>query len=224
MAKGIMGLFFGRGKNEQKKEEYQDYTEDDSVSEPRVMVCPACGAKNIVTSNSECEYCGSSLECDVDDINTAQQNLDLSDVSTTYTLTAGYYIVGVDIPVGVCNVIAISGSGNVFSYDHKINEVFGVDPEDVSSFEGLKLEKRITLRVSGNLNIKLEYKSIDEGFVGRIYDMSNIIQISAGNYIVGTDFDEGIYSIVAVSGSDNLYTGCAELNEIVGLEDGDVPE
>jgi DNA-directed RNA polymerase subunit RPC12/RpoP len=232
MGKGIIGFFFGRGKNEQKIEEYQHHTERSSVTEPRVIECSSCGAKNLIISNSvgECEYCSSPLIyiADAKTVPSAAtaktQNSDLSDSANAYTLTTGFYTAGIDIPVGTCNVTAISGGGNLLSTDYGINEVFGIERGYVPSFKGLKLAKDVSLIIRDRLTIKIAYKSVDGGFSGRTYDMSGAIDISTGNYIVGIDFEAGIYNIVAVSGSGNLFSSDADVNEIVGIEDGDVHE
>jgi hypothetical protein len=147
-----------------------------------------------------------------------------SDKSGEHTLTTGFYTAGIDIPVGTCNVTAVSGTGNLYSSDGGINEVFGVDDGDVRSFKGLKLRKNVCLTVSGELTVKLAYRSIEQGFSGRTYDKSRATKLSAGNYEAGSDFKAGIYKIVAVSGSGNLYSEDVDVNEVVGLEEGDAPE
>ncbi|MDF2510648.1 MAG: hypothetical protein K0S04_514 [Herbinix sp.] len=237
MGKGIIGSFFGRGKNERKIDGYQNHTERSSVTEPRVIECSSCGAKNLIISNSvdKCEYCGSPLIY-IEDAKTVpsaataktenamKKNSESSNPANAYTLTTGFYTAGIDIPVGTCNVTAISGSGNLHSSDHGINEVFGIERGYVSSFKGLKLRKDVSLIIRDALTIKIVYKSVDSGFSGRTYDMSGEIDISTGNYIVGTDFEVGTYNIVAVSGSGNLHSSDAYVNEVVGLEDGDVNE
>lgn len=246
MRKGILGFFGEKGKDEEKKEEYQNHTEGREVTESRVIVCSGCGAKNLVSINSvcECEYCGSPLVYNADNKtvpsgaaagtpntkvssaspNTVKQNLDLSNIEKEYILGTGFYTAGIDIPVGICNITAVSGSGNLCSSDYGIIEVFGIERGDVSSFKGLKLPKDVSLEVSGKLTIKLVYKSIDDGFSGRSYDMSGATDISAGNYTAGKDFEAGIYNLVAVSGSGNLCTGDIEVNEVFGFEEDDVQE
>ncbi len=232
---GKMGFLFGGEKNKQKIEEYQEHTGGNSAAESKVVVCSSCGAKNLIFSNAECEYCGSPLVYIADGKtvpsaaaaitqNTEKQNSDLSHIANEYILTTGFYTVGVDIPVGTCNVTAVSGSGNLYSSNDGINEVFGIERGDVSSFKGLKLPKNVSLSISGRLTIKIVYKLIQDGFSGRTYDMSGAIDISTGNYVAGTDFDASIYNIVAVSGTGNLSTGDIEVNEIFGLDDEDVHE
>lgn len=235
MRKGIMGFFLGGENNKQKIEGNQNHTKQSSVTESSVVVCSSCGAKNIIFSNSECEYCGSPIVYITDgkilpstatDINqnTTKQNSDLSHIEKTYTLTTGFYTAGIDIPIGTCNVTAISGSGNLNSSDYEINEVFGMEHGDVSSFKGLKLPKDVSLSILGKLTIKIVYKLILDDFSGRTYDISCATDISTGNYVAGSDFKAGIYNIVAVSGTGNLTTGDCEVNEVFGLDEEDVHE
>lgn len=234
MRDGRVALFF-KGKFKKKAEESENHAEQSVVNKLRVIICSGCGAENLINNNSVCEYCGSALIYIEDDrtlpsaVASQAQNAtehygDLFHIPNTYTLTTGFYTVGLDIPVGKCDVIAISGFGNLYSSDCRINEVFGIEEEDVSSFNGLKLPKDIVLIVSGELRIKIVYKSIDAGSSGRIYDMSSAINLSTGNYEAGEDFNVGTYNIVAVSGSGNLFASEGDVNEILGFEDEDVQE
>lgn len=226
MGKGIMGFFFGGGKNKQKIEEYKDYSERSAVNESKVVECSGCGGKNLIISNSECEYCGSPLAYITDSktVPSVAAVSDLSDIVNTYTLTTGFYTAGIDIPVGTCNVTAISGNGNLYSSDYEIIMMFGIDRGFVSSFKGVKLPKGVSLNVSGLVSIKIDYKLIHEGYTGRTYNTSGAIELSPGNYVSGTDFEAGIYNIVAVSGTGNLYSDDADINEVFGLDDEDVNE
>ena len=49
------------------------------------------------------------------DAKDAEPEEDLSAVETEYTLGAGYYTAGIDLPVGKCNLTAVSGNGNINS-------------------------------------------------------------------------------------------------------------
>ncbi len=232
MGKGIFKLFLSKEKHKKKAEECQDHTEQISVTQQRVIECSSCGAKKLIISNSgcECEYCRSPLVNNEEDkaipsVSAANaQNVDLSNTANTYTLSTGFYTAGIDIPVGKCNVTAISGCGNLYSSDDGINESFGIEKGFVSSFKGLKLPKDIPLIVYGHLTIKIVYRSVDDGFSGRTYDTSSAIDLSTGNYEVGIDFKAGTYNIVAVSGMGNLYSDDGDVNEVFGIEDSYVRE
>jgi hypothetical protein len=160
---------------------------------------------------------------------TPTPGVDLSKVQKEYTLTAGYYEAGIDIPAGKCNVTAVSGKGNLYSsnmFEGGINAMFGVGDSSglyTSSFNGLKLPSGTTLTLTGKLTIKLVFTTVESNFTGRTYDESKAITLTDGNYEAGTDFPEGIYKIVAVSGKGNLSsTNMFEggLNEIFGIDDG----
>lgn len=228
MMKGIRNLF--KGKSNQEAEESKDSTQDsaqENAAEPITVVCSGCGAPNSISNDSYCEYCGSPLTYPAVSKTvsvTAKQDSDLSDLDKEYTLSTGFYTVGIDIPGGTCNVSAVSGSGNISSSDYEINEVFGTERGDVRSFKGLKLSKSVILEIAGRLTVELNYKSVDEGFSGRTYDVSGAREISTGNYVSGKYFAAGIYNIEAVSGSGNLSTDDVGINEVFGLDEEDVRE
>lgn len=154
---------------------------------------------------------------------------DLSNVAKEYTLSAGYYTAGIDIPAGKCDVVAVSGTGNISSsnmYNGGINEMFGIDDGSgyyTDSFKGLELPEKATLHVSGRLEIKLTYSELESNYSGRTYDDSAAVTLGSGNYTVGSDLSEGTYKVVAVSGngnlsSSNMFNG--GINEVFGVDDG----
>lgn len=154
---------------------------------------------------------------------------DLSKVAKQYTLSAGHYTVGVDLPAGTCDVTAVSGTGNLMSSnmsDGGVNEMFGIDDGTglyTASFNGLKLPKDTVLTVTSKLVVQLDYSEITSSFSGRSYNDGAKVTVTAGNYTAGTDFPAGTYDIKAVSGngslsSSNLYDG--GVNEIFGVGDG----
>jgi len=160
---------------------------------------------------------------------TPEPTIDLSSVATEFSLTAGNYVAGVDIPSGKCVVVAESGQGNLSSsnmFDGGINEMFGVDDGSglyTSEFNGLKLPEGTILTVSGTLKAKVTFTTIETSFTGRTYDESLAVELNTGNYEAGVDFEPGVYEIVAISGtgnlsSDNMFDG--GLNEMFGIDDG----
>ena len=160
---------------------------------------------------------------------TATPKEDLSKVAKEYTLSAGYYTAGIDLPSGVTNIIAVSGKGNLSSsniYNGGINEMFGIDDTSsyyTASFNGLKFSNSTKLSLNSNLVIKLTFTQIDSNFTGRTYDDSAAKNLSSGNYTAGEDFSAGTYKIVAISGtgnlsSSNIYDG--GVNEMFGIDDG----
>lgn len=153
------------------------------------------------------------------------QKEDLSSVQKTFTLSDGYYTAGVDIPAGTCNVTAVSGNGNLSSsniFSGGINEMFGVEGDlYTKSFNGLKLPKDAVLHASSGLTVKLEFTEVTSNFTGRTYDESKAVTLSDGNYETGKAFPEGVYNIVAVSGSGNISSSNifdGGVNEMFGVK------
>lgn len=153
---------------------------------------------------------------------------DLSGVSKEYTLTAGRYTAGVDIPAGVCDVVAVSGQGNLNSsnlLNGGVNALFGVEDSlglTTDSFNGLKLPENTVLNLTSKLTIRLTYTQVDKGFTGRTYQDDKAVTLKAGNYEAGKDFEAGTYKVIAVSGlgnisSSNLLDG--GINEMFGADD-----
>lgn len=154
---------------------------------------------------------------------------DLSNIETVYELGTGHYVAGIDIPVGKCDVTALEGGGNLSSsniFTGGVNEIFGIDDGSglyTDAFHGLKLPEGAVLNISGGLKIQLDFISVESGFSGRTYDEDRAIALSAGHYEANTDFDAGVYKIVAISGggnlsSSNIFDG--GVNEIFGIDDG----
>lgn len=154
---------------------------------------------------------------------------DYSNVATEYTLTAGNYTAGVDIPAGRCNATAVSGSGNLSSsnmFTGGVNEMFGIDDGDgfyTDSFTGISLPEGTVLCLNNDLTVKFTYTKIESDYTGRTYDEGAAITLGGGNFEAGTDFPEGVYNIVALSGTGNLSSSNmfdGGLNEMFGIDDG----
>lgn len=138
-------------------------------------------------------------------------------------LKAGYYTVGVDIPAGTYTFTAVAGNGNVNSsnmYRGGLNEIMAAQADEysISEFKNAKMEKGVTLNLSGTIELKI---SCDSASVSEMEQRNNPlteeVQLGSGNYVAGTDFPAGEYDVVAVDGSgnvnsSNMYSG--GLNEI----------
>lgn len=160
---------------------------------------------------------------------TQEPEEDLSKVEKVYELSAGIYTAGIDLPIGTCDIEAVSGTGNISSsnmYTGGVNEMFGVDDGTgwyTSSFKGMKMDKNVEFSVSGNVKVRLTYTKIEGNMTGRTYDESNSIELSSGNYTAGTDFKEGVYTIQALSGTGNLSSSnmfSGGVNEVFGIDSG----
>jgi hypothetical protein len=153
---------------------------------------------------------------------------ELEDVTLEYTLTSGYYTAGIDLPIGKCDIEAVKGKGNVSSSNllsGGINEMFGIDDGSglyTDSFQGLRMDEKVTLNVSGGVTIKLLYTNITRKHSGRNYNEEKAFELSSGNYVAGVDFPAGTYNMEAVKGqgnvsSSNIFDG--GINEMVGEKD-----
>ena len=163
------------------------------------------------------------------DAKDAEPEEDLSAVETEYTLGAGYYTAGIDLPVGKCNLTAVSGNGNINSsnlLNGGVNEMFGVDDGNdlyESSFNGLKMKENVVFHISGDVVVQVSYTEVTGGMTGREYDESQAVELGSGNYTAGTDFPAGTYTVTAVDGtgnvsSSNLLDG--GMNEMFGVDGG----
>lgn len=141
-------------------------------------------------------------------------------------LSAGHYVVGVDIPAGIYDITAIKGTGNVSSsnmFDGGINQVMGTQDDGVSTkeFKNLKLDKKDTsITVNGTVVVKLSSKAAQtKNLKSKENPAKKEYTFSSGNYVVGKDIERGIYDIIAVKGngnisSDNMFDG--GINEVFG--------
>ena len=181
---------------------------------------PSAGGSGTAPSSSQGNANASSAEAK------PPKGDDLANVAKEYTLTAGHYTAGIDIPAGKCNVTAVSGAGNLSSsnmFSGGINAMFGIDDSELytASFSGLKLPKGTTLTLNSDLKITLTYTGVDSNFTGRSYDEGAAVTLKDGNYEAGTDFPAATYKIVAVAGtgnlsSTNMFDG--GLNEMFGVD------
>jgi hypothetical protein len=141
-------------------------------------------------------------------------------------LSAGHYVVGIDIPAGIYDVTAIKGTGNVSSsnmFDGGINQVMGTKEDGVSTkeFKNLKLDKKDTsITVNGTAVVKLSSKAAQtKNLKPKENPAKKEYTFSSGNYVVGKDIERGIYDIIAIKGngnisSDNMFDG--GINEVFG--------
>lgn len=146
-------------------------------------------------------------------------------------LSAGHYVVGVDIPAGIYDVTAVKGTGNVSSsnmFDGGINQVMGTQDDGLSikEFKNLKLDQKdVSITVNGTAVIKLSSQAAQtKNLKPKENPAQKEYTFSSGNYIVGKDIERGIYDIIAVKGngnisSDNMFEG--GINEVFGTsQDG----
>ena len=149
---------------------------------------------------------------------------------TTYRLTSGSYVFGVDIPAGRAKVTPISGQGNVLSsnYDglNGINSMVMTDSSGKASmaaiFESFNFSKGAFLYISQTAVVELEFTTITAASTGRHYSEAATYELVAGSYTVGVDIEPGAYRVVATSGQGNFIAGSyleGGANELLGLDD-----
>ncbi len=133
----------------------------------------------------------------------------------TYVLSAGCYLVGVDIPAGRAKVSGVSGTGNIISSDYDglkgINSMVMTDSSGkanmASLFESYNVGKGAIWYISQTAVIQLDYTSFTSSCTGRQYDQSPSYELVSGNYVVGIDIEPGVYRVEAAEGMGNFIAG-----------------
>ena len=166
------------------------------------LVCGGCGGSDASSSSSK---------------SSKAKKEDLSTVSKTYTLEAGNYEVGKDIPSGKVDFTLASGSGNLMDDSTTLNVVMGSDTDfdQVSDYKGYRAKKGRIVTVSSSLKVNLTYSDVTSTIQQRTYDDSKAKDYSSGSYVVGEDIAPGTYNFTLVNGEGNLDTDDGELNEIM---------
>ena len=148
----------------------------------------------------------------------------------TTTLTAGHYIVGIDIPVGTYSFFSKKGSGNLISDDGSINEIFDYESQ-VSPDIGIENfgteELNIIPLTDGTILTVTSTQEISAGCEdGRVSELKprnqelNEIELGYGLYAAGDDFAPGTYNVTWLEGNGNIQTNPYDsdtgINEIMG--------
>ena len=160
-------------------------------------------------------------------------NKDNDDDKKSYStkLGAGHYVAGVDFPAGTYNITAVSGAGNVSSsnmFSGGLNEIMS-NKEDslyISSYKNATFEPGTKLSITSSVVINITSRDADVTNVsGRTEADSEAIVLRSGTYVAGTDFPEGVYTVVGTGAmgnvsSDNMYYG--GLNEIMSSGNSEI--
>lgn len=150
------------------------------------------------------------------------------------TLTAGHYLVGIDIPVGTYSFFSKKGSGNFYSSDGSINEIFdfdnqvgeslkeyGVDNFGTEELHNIFLSEGVIISVTGTQEISA---GCDDGLVSELKsrnqeDLSEL-EIGYGSYGANDNIPSGTYDIIWLEGSGNIISDSGDtnngINEIMG--------
>lgn len=131
-----------------------------------------------------------------------------------FTLSAGNYTAGFDLPVGDYKLKWVSGVGTVMSSNKVgsggINTAF-MDNKEINN---LKMSKYCLLNISNDLVVKVIYSKIEEDFKGK--KKANTLELKPGKYTAGKDFEQGWYDIELIKGDGYIRTS--------NIEDGGLAE
>jgi len=121
-----------------------------------------------------------------------------------FTLSAGNYTGGFDLPVGDYKVEWVSGAGSLMS-SNKVGSG-GINTLVTDSVnkevKDLKLPRYCCLNITGDVVVKVTYTKIEEGFKGK--KKFDTIELSKGKYTAGKDFESGWYDIELISGDGTV--------------------
>ena len=165
---------------------------------------------------------------------TTESTSDTEAYSTT--LTAGHYIVGIDIPEGTYDFFSKKGSGNLFSDDGTLNEIFTADDsltkrqfEDYGitdtwskdELHNIVLVSGTIISVTGTQQISAGCSDANiSGMSEREKNETRPIELGYGLYAAGDDLPAGTYDVVWIEGNGNIMTEPYEMdygiNEIMG--------
>lgn len=128
------------------------------------------------------------------------------------TLTAGYYIAGIDFPVGIYDLTAMSGMGNVIDVDIKplpLNLIMSNPIQEnitITSYKNANLQEGYILSITMTLALKIHSdNALISGLKSRSNTATKSVELASGSYVVGKDFDPGTYDITALKGMGNVY-------------------
>ena len=147
------------------------------------------------------------------------QNKKLKYGKVCFTLTAGRYTVGMDIPEGRYRIVAKKNSGN--------NKYYTFDEDlDADDDDGIKIHKRLIigdiLFITDALVVELSSKKANllQNIIR--YPIGKEITLKAGNYICGDDFKSGVYDIKRIK--NRGVVSFDDSGEAFGSEDNELKE
>ncbi|MGI6094484.1 MAG: hypothetical protein ACOYBL_03530 [Lachnospiraceae bacterium] len=161
-----------------------------------------------IFSDSEEDY----TEEEYDPYEYLEEKLPETGDSYQTVLTAGYYIVGADIPAGNYRAVVQKNQGSVYLEDDArgiyLGEYLGDGAygDDVTEIEDLRLFPDARLNVSGGLEVELvsENAQISEMSPVQENPVTEVTGLSEGVYTAGIDFPAGTYDLAAVEGYGNV--------------------
>ena len=138
-----------------------------------------------------------------------------------FTLSAGSYTVGMDIPEGRYQIIAKKNSGNIYNKYSTFDK--NLDAEDNNTpkiFARLFIGDILTITYSLVVELSSEKANLLQNIVRR--PIGKEITLKAGNYICGEDFKSGVYDIQRIK--NRGVVSFDNSGESFGSEDNELKE
>ena len=132
-------------------------------------------------------------------------------------LTAGSYIIGIDIPAGTYNFVALKNKGTLDTGEGGLYISLNVETEEDSSkdFKNAELIDNTTLIISGGLKVKItsQNKVNLNNANQRKAEEKASYKLKNGNFKANKDFDPGVYVIKAISGGGEVSASNSDFYE-----------
>lgn len=138
-----------------------------------------------------------------------------------FTLSAGSYTVGMDIPEGRYRIVAKKNSGYIYNKYNTFDE--NLDAEDANTqkiFARLFIGDILTITYSLVVELSSEKANLLQNIVRR--PIGKEITLKAGNYICGEDFKSGVYDIQRIK--NRGVVSFDNSGESFGSEDNELKE
>lgn len=132
-------------------------------------------------------------------------------------LTCGYYFTEYNIPKGTYNLKLISGSGNAIS--NELNVIFAKDKSlgNIKTYKNLELGTNDGIEIGGNLVLQITSTDAVKDRRNGTNEAKRSYKFRSGVYRCGKHIRKGVYNILLVSGSGNIYIS-DKVNEILGFD------
>lgn len=147
-------------------------------------------------------------ESEYDPYEYLEKELAETGISYQTVLTAGNYIVGVDIPEGQYQAIVLKNQGSlsVSDYENGIYLSEYLDDSDVTQMEDIRLFEGAKLSISGALEAELitENAKSDQLPTLQANPLTDTVSLAPGKYVAGENFPAGTYNLLAVEGYGSI--------------------
>ena len=138
-----------------------------------------------------------------------------------FTLSAGKYTVGMDIPEGRYRIVAKKNSGNIYNKYNSFDK--NLDAEDNNTpkiFARLFIGDILIITDSLVVELSSEKANLLQNIIRR--PIGKEVTLKAGNYICGEDFKAGVYDIQRIKNSG--FVSFDDSGESFGSKDNELKE